>query len=76
MQLKYRRFLLHIKKIFIVTVSKHWHKLLREVVEFLCLERFKSHLNMVLGKQVYVALLEQGCPTRLPRGSLPTSAIL
>lgn len=35
-----------------VTVAKHWHKLLREVVEILCSETFKSHVNTVLGKQV------------------------
>lgn len=42
----------HQENLFTVTVTKHWHKLLREAVEFLCLETFKSYLNMVLGKQI------------------------
>lgn len=42
----------HQENLFTVTVTKHWHKLIREAVEFLCLETFKSYLNMVLGKQI------------------------
>lgn len=42
----------HQENLFTVAVIKDWHKLLREVVEFRCSERVKSHLDMVLGKQV------------------------
>ena len=33
-------------------VTKHWHRLPREVVESPSLEIFKSHLDMVLGNQL------------------------
>ncbi|KAK4828080.1 hypothetical protein QYF61_023140, partial [Mycteria americana] len=46
-ELKHRRFLLNIRKCFFtVRVTKHWHKLPREVVEPPSLEILKSHLDM------------------------------
>ena len=45
-------------------MNKHWHRLSREVVESPSLEIFKSHLDMVLGSWLWVALLEQGDWTR------------
>ncbi|KFV93350.1 hypothetical protein N327_05099, partial [Fulmarus glacialis] len=49
-KLKHRRFCLNIRKhFFIVGVTKHWHRLPREVVESPSLEIFKSHLDMFLG---------------------------
>ena len=63
--LKHRRFHLNTRKhFFTVRVSKHWHRLLREVVESPSLEIFRSDLDMVLGNLLQVALLEQGCWTR------------
>ncbi|KAK4810930.1 hypothetical protein QYF61_013338 [Mycteria americana] len=59
-KLKHKRFHLNIRKqFFTVRVTKHWNRLPREVVEFPSLEIFKSHLEMVLGNQLQVTLLEQ-----------------
>ena len=41
-----------------------WHRLPIEAVESPSLEIFKSHLDMVLGNWLLVALLEQGGWTR------------
>ncbi|KAK4830659.1 hypothetical protein QYF61_012539 [Mycteria americana] len=55
------RFQLNIRKHFFpVRVTKHWHKLPREIVESPSLETFKSSLDMVLGNLLQVILLEQG----------------
>ena len=49
-KLKHKRFCLNIRKhFFTVRVTKHWHRLPREVVESPSLEIFKSHLDTVLG---------------------------
>lgn len=45
---------------FSVQVTKKWHGLPKGVVESSSLEIFKSCLDMILCKQVYVALLDQG----------------
>jgi len=59
-KLKHRRFLLNFRKhFFTVRVTKHWHRLPRQVVDSPSLEIFKSHLEMVLGNWLLVALLEQ-----------------
>jgi len=64
-KLQYRRFHPNIRKhFFTVRVTEHWHRLPTEVTASPSLEIFKSHLNMVLGKQLEVALLEQRGWTR------------
>ena len=56
---------LNIRKQFVtVRVTKPWHRLPREAVESPSLEIFRSHLDMVLGNQLCVALLEQRGWTR------------
>jgi len=48
--LKHRSFPLNIRKhIFTVRVTKHWHRLPKEVMESPSLKTFKNHLHMVLG---------------------------
>jgi len=47
-----------------VRVTQHWHRLLREAVESLALEILESHLDVVLGIWLQVALPEQGDWTR------------
>ncbi|KAK4827514.1 hypothetical protein QYF61_018840 [Mycteria americana] len=64
-KLKHWKFPLNIRKhLFTTGVTKHWHRLPREVAEFPSLEIFKSPLDMVLGNWLQVDLLEQGCWTR------------
>lgn len=47
-KLKHRKVPLNIRKHFYtVRVTKHWHRLLGEVMESLSLEIFKSHLDMI-----------------------------
>lgn len=41
-----------------VRMSEHWHRFPREAVESPSLERCKSCLDMVLGSQLWVTLLE------------------
>ena len=50
-KLKHERLPLNTRKDFFITVrvTKHWHRLLREVVESLFLEILKSHLDTILG---------------------------
>jgi len=51
--LEHRRFPLNIKKhSFTARVTKHWHKLPRDVVESPSSEIFKSHPDLFLGKQL------------------------
>lgn len=58
---KHRRFLLSIRKHFFTKrVTKHWHRLCREVVESPPLEVFSTCLDRVLGNWLWVNLLEQG----------------
>jgi len=48
--LKCRRFPLNIRKhFFTVSVTKHWHRLPREVVDSPSLEIFRSRLDVALG---------------------------
>ena len=48
-KLKHRSLCLNIRKhFFTVRVTKHWHRLLRGVVESPSLEIFKNHMDMVL----------------------------
>jgi len=47
-----------------VRVTKHRHKMPREVVEPPFLEIFKSYSDTVLGNWLYVAVLDQGSWTR------------
>jgi len=48
------------KHTFGVRVTKHWHRLPREVVDPTSLEILKSHLFVVLGSWLLEALLEHG----------------
>lgn len=58
---KHRRYHLNIRKhSFTVRMAEHWRKLPRVVVETPSLNIFKSHLDIVLGKCLQVALLELG----------------
>lgn len=45
---------------FTVKVTEHGHRFLRGVMESASLEIFKSHLYIVLGNHLWVALLEHG----------------
>jgi len=71
--MKHRRFPLNIRKLFFtVRVTKHLHRLSGKVVESPSLEIFKSHLDTVLGNQLYVPLLEQGVLDQMTsRGPFP-----
>lgn len=40
-------------------MTEPWHRLSRKIVESPCLEVFRSHWDMVLGNQLWVALFEQ-----------------
>jgi len=52
-KLKHRRIFLNISKhFFTVRVTKHWHRLPREMVASPFLVIFKSHLDMFLGNWV------------------------
>lgn len=62
--------------IFIVRVTEHWNSCPREVVESLSSERLKTCLDMVLSKQLLVALLELGPGSENLQRCLPTSTIL
>jgi len=57
-KLKYRKFFLNVKKPFsTVRVGRHGNILLREVVESLCVEIFKTQLNMAVSKLLPLTLL-------------------
>ncbi|KAK4828982.1 hypothetical protein QYF61_001638 [Mycteria americana] len=59
-KLKHKRFHLNIRKhFFTLRVTEPRHRLPREFVESPSLETIKSHLNIVLGNWLQVALLEQ-----------------
>ena len=47
-----------------VRVTKHWHRLPQEVVEFPSLEILRSYLDTVLHHWAWMVLLEQGDGTR------------
>lgn len=54
------------KHFFPLRVTEHWHKLPREVVESPLLDIFgRSHLDTILGKQLWGYLLEQGSLTQM-----------
>ncbi|KAK4809428.1 hypothetical protein QYF61_009703, partial [Mycteria americana] len=58
---KHRRFPLNIRNHFFTAwVAEPWQRLPKEAVESPPLERRKSHLDMVLGNQLWESLLEQG----------------
>ena len=64
-KLKHRRFHLNIRKhFFTVKVTEHWNRLPREAAESPSLEILKSCLDIFLGNQLSVDLLEQGAWTR------------
>jgi len=63
--MKHRSFSLNTRKQFYtVRVTEHWDRLLKEDGESPTLEILKSHLGMLLGNQLWVALLEQESWTR------------
>lgn len=45
---------------FIVNVSEHWHRMPREFVEFPSFKILKSCLDMFLGNQLQVVMLDMG----------------
>lgn len=57
---KHRIFLLNHMKCVTVSLMGHWNWWSRDTVPCCSLEIFKSHLNLVLGSHLQVALLEQG----------------
>ena len=64
-KLKHRRVLLNIRKhFFTVSVTDHWPRLPRDIVESPSLEIFKTQLDTVLGNWLWVAQLEQRCWAR------------
>lgn len=50
-------------------VTKHRHRLSREVLELPPLEIPQTHLDTVLGNQLWVALSEQGLDQTIPTPS-------
>jgi len=59
-KLRHRKVPLNIREHFLgVRVTECWKRLPREVVGSPSLEIFKSYLDMVLGNQLWVALVEQ-----------------
>ena len=61
---------------FTVRVTEDWHKMSREVVESPSLEILKKYLDIIMGNQLWVTLLEQECWTRWAQRSLSTWTIL
>ena len=76
-KLKHRKFPLNVRKLFLaVRMTKHWHRLHREVMESSSLEIFKTQLETVLGPSCrWPSLSRQVEPENFQR-SLPTSTIL
>lgn len=46
------------KSLFTVRVTEHWHRLCKDVLNTSKEGEFKSHLNIVWGDWIYVAMLE------------------
>ena len=66
-KVKNKRFLINWRKqIFVVRMTEQWNRLSKVVVESPTLEILKSHLDMVLGILLYVALLDQWVRKRWP----------
>jgi len=76
-KLECSRFRLNIRKhFFTVRVTQNWDRFPGEVVESLFLEILKTCLDMVLGSQLWVALLEQGFGQEDLQRCFPSSASL
>jgi len=64
-KLKHRKFRLNMRKNFFpLSVTEHWNRLPREVVESPSLEIFKTRLDKILCSLLYVTLLRRGGWTR------------
>ena len=64
-KLEHRKFHLNMRKTFFtLKVTKHWHRLPREVVESPSLEIFKPRLDVILCNLLWVILLQHGGWTR------------
>lgn len=76
-KMTHKRFPLNTRKCsFAVTLTGHWHRLPRDAVESHSSEIKKSHLDMVLGKQLQAILLEQGAESHELQRFLLTSSPL
>jgi len=76
-KLKHRKFRLSMRKNFFpLSVTEHWNRLPREVVESPSLEIFKTRLGAVLCSLLLVTLLWQGVGLDDPQRSLPTPKVL
>ena len=64
-KLKHKKFHLNVRKnVFTLRMKKHWNRLPREVMGSPFLEKFKTHLDVVLCSLLWMNLLWEGLLTR------------